>query len=104
MSEIPNGLNTVIQGLETMAESATGYRELLCTLEATIELNGWFTNYGYEIHERFESIEETIIPKITREPYDTDMPTYKLAKEIQESHQHMSIHAAESAAQYWQNR
>jgi hypothetical protein len=104
MSDIPDGLNTVLNGLEQMAESATGYRELLTVLEVTIELNSWFTNYGKPIHERCNEIENTVIPQITTEPRDVDKPTYSVAQDIQAQHGHFSIYAAETAAEYWQNQ
>ncbi|OYR58495.1 hypothetical protein DJ70_02965 [Halorubrum halodurans] len=87
-----------------MAENLTGYRELLCVLETTVELGGWFDNYGQHIYNRCEEIEEIIIPKITRPPIDLDRPRHKLADEIQERHGHMSIYAAEAAAEYWMNQ
>ena len=104
MNEIPSGLETTINGLSMMSKTETGYRELLCVLEAVIELNSWYTNYGQEIHERFKKIEERIIPEITTRPQHLDHSTWEVAKEIQNRHGHMSIHAAEAAAEYWQDQ
>lgn len=107
MSENPTGLNETMNGLELLAENLTGYRELLCVLEATIELNGWFTNVGdtYENHQRFKEIEEKIIPEITTEPVNVnEVTTWELANEIQMRHGHMSVHAAEAAAEYWMDQ
>lgn len=101
----PTGLETTMDGLEMIAENTDDYRSLLSVLEATIELNGWFSNVGdaYANHQRLNEIEETIIPRITAEPRDLDQPTWDVAKDIQSRHQHMSIFAAESAAEYWKD-
>lgn len=103
MSENPPGFETTVNGLRQMAQTMGDYRSLLSVLEATIELNSWFSNVGsaYENHQRLNEIEETIIPKITHKPQDLDQPAWDVAKDIQEQHQHMSIHAAESVAEYW---
>ena len=103
MNDNPTGLETTIRGLETVAENTNDYRSLLSLLEATIELNNWFSNVGeaYENHQRFKRIEETIIPKITRQPRDLRRDSWTIAKELEENHLHMSIHAAESVVEYW---
>jgi hypothetical protein len=106
MSDNPTGFEQLVNGLEMMAENCTGYRSLLSVLEVTIELNGWFSNVGdcYGNHQRFNKIEEKIIPKITSKPMDLDRSTWDVAKDIQARHGHMSVYAAESAAEYWQDR
>lgn len=103
MSENPPGFEETVAGLRMMAQTMDDYRSLLCVLEATIELNNWFSNVGsaYENYQRLNEIEETIIPKITHKPYDLDQPAWDIAKDIRSKHQHMSVAAAESAAEYW---
>lgn len=108
----PVGINTTIAGLETMAESCDGYRSQLCILEMTIEMNGWFSNVGncVDNHRRLKTIQNIIVPNITHEPYSVRnrdgerLQPWNVAKDIKENHQHMSIHAAERAAEYWMDQ
>lgn len=99
--EQKDGLETVLNGLETMAEEETGYRELLCVLEMVIELDGWFGN-DERIYRRAKAIQEKIIPEITYQPGHVEHKTpWGLTKEINAQHDHMTIYAAEAVAEYW---
>ena len=105
MNDENPGLTETLNGLEMMAENQTSYRELLCVLEATIEIESWYSNYGKPVYDKWQKIQEKIIPQITTEPMNIDMRTpWNLAEDIQDRHGHMSIHAAEAAAEYWMDQ
>lgn len=101
-----DAIDSTIDALNTMAHADFGYRSNLCILEMVIEMDSWFSNVGncYHNHQQLRRIQEVIIPEITYKPSDLSGQTWDVAKRIKERHTHMSIHAAESAAEYWMNR
>jgi len=105
MRENTNGVNETLNGLETMAENLTGYRELLCTLEMSIEMENWFSNTenGYKNHQRLSKVAEKIIPEITHNPFESyGVETFHDAeRHLRKQHTQMSIYAAERAVEFW---